>query len=83
LIGVRLTELATPLADGLRGHPDATFTQELFHIPEAQTEAKVQPDRVADDFNRKTMVLIASGWRYGAHTATVSHRRGSKQVVNA
>ena len=37
LIRVRLAELAAPLADGLIRHRDATFTEELFHIPETYT----------------------------------------------
>ena len=41
LIGVLLTELTSPLANRLIRHSNATFTQELFHIPEAQTESEV------------------------------------------
>jgi hypothetical protein len=41
LIGILLTELVTPLADRLICHLDSTFTEELFHIPEAQAEPKV------------------------------------------
>ena len=40
LIGILLAELATPLANRLIRHSNATFTQELFHIPEAQTESE-------------------------------------------
>jgi hypothetical protein len=38
---------------------------------------------MADDLYGKTMVLIASDWGYGAHAATLSHRLGGEQVVNA
>jgi len=82
LIGILLTKLTAPLADRLiRDH--AAFQQELFYITEAQAEAKIQPHGVADDRCGKTMVLIGNGWGYGAQAATVSHRLGVKQVVNA
>jgi hypothetical protein len=29
------------------------------------------------------MILIVSGWGLGAYATTVSHMRGTKQVVNA
>jgi hypothetical protein len=61
LIGVLLTELATPLANRLIRHGHATFTQELFHIPDAQTESEVQPDGVADNLHRKAVILIFGG----------------------
>jgi hypothetical protein len=61
LIGIRLTKFAAPLPHRLIGHGHPTFQQELFDIPEAQTESKVQPHGVADDLNGKTIVLIASG----------------------
>jgi hypothetical protein len=61
LIGIRLAKLATPLADGFIRHPDATFTQELFDIAEAQTKPKVQPHGVADDLDRKAVILIFGG----------------------
>jgi hypothetical protein len=83
LIGIRLPEFTTPLANSLIGHDDTTFQQELFDVAEAQAKAKVQPYSVADDLHGKTMVLIASGWGYSAHAATVSYRLDVEQVVNA
>jgi hypothetical protein len=52
-----------PLANGLIGHHDPTFTEKLFHIPEAQTEQKGQPDGVANNLYRKAGILIAIVWR--------------------
>jgi hypothetical protein len=62
LLGRLLAKLATPFAHRLIGHPDSTFTQEFFHIPQAQTEPKVQPHRVANNLHGKPVMLIASGW---------------------
>jgi hypothetical protein len=38
---------------------------------------------VADNFNGKTVVLVACDWRSGAHAITASHRRGIQQVIDA
>jgi hypothetical protein len=73
LIGVLLAKLATPLADGFVGHPDATFTEELFHIPEAQTEPKVQPHGVANNLYRKAVILIFDGSRRYVHALITSY----------
>ena len=61
LIGILLAKLAAPLADGFVGHDDPTFKQQLFHIAKAQAEPKVQPHGVADDLDRKAVILIAVG----------------------
>ena len=49
LPGVLGPEPSAPLTNGLMGHDDPTFCQEIFDISEAQTEAVIEPDRVADD----------------------------------
>lgn len=41
LIGILLTELAAPFADGFIRHDHTAFQEELFHIAKAQTEPKV------------------------------------------
>jgi hypothetical protein len=82
LVRVLLTKFATPLADRLIRYDYTTFQQQLFYITEAEAEAKIQPDGVANDFGRKTVVFVASDWGYASHAATVSHRLGVKQVVN-
>jgi hypothetical protein len=58
-IGVILPKLPTPLADGLVGHSNAAFEQDLFHVAVAQGEAIVEPDPMADDFARKAVVLVS------------------------
>jgi hypothetical protein len=72
LIGIRLAKLVTPLADGLIRHLDATFTQELFHIPDTQTESKVLPDGVADNLHRKAVILIFGGSQRCVHALITS-----------
>jgi hypothetical protein len=63
LIGIGLSELQTPLPNGLVGHENPTGEQELLHIAIAQTKAEVEPDAMADDLCRETVVLIVvRGW---------------------
>jgi hypothetical protein len=63
VIRVWLPELLVPLADGLVGHDDPTSEQELFHITIAEAKPEIEPDGVADDLRRKTMILVRVGWR--------------------
>jgi hypothetical protein len=76
LIGIVLATLATPLPNRFIGHDHTTFPQELFDITEAQAEAKVQPDSVADDLDREPVILILlRGWRC-IHASTLPYREG-------
>jgi hypothetical protein len=61
LIGGVLAKLTTPLAKGLIGHDHAPFTQEFFDMAEAETEPAIPPYRVADDGDKKPVILICSG----------------------
>jgi hypothetical protein len=63
LSGIVLAKLAPPFADGFIRDDHAAFKQQFFDIPEAQAETKVEPDGVANDLDRKAVVLIARGWR--------------------
>jgi hypothetical protein len=65
LVGVILTELETPLTEGLAGHVDAAFEQQLLHVAVTQGKALVEPDPMADDFAGKAVVLVtlSVGWR--------------------
>ena len=77
LIGVLLPELATPFADGLIGYNHPAFQQQLFDIPEAQAEAKVQPYRVTNDLHRKAVILICCGDGWCVHAVTLTHCVGA------
>jgi len=52
-------KLLTPLADRFIRNGDTTFGQQLFDLTEAQREAVVQPDGMADDLRGKTVTLVA------------------------
>ena len=56
--GILGTELLTPLPDGLVGNDNPSLCQEILDISEAQTEAVVDPDGVADDLRRKSVSVI-------------------------
>jgi hypothetical protein len=87
LMGILLPEFATPLPDGLVGHDDAADEQEFLHITIAQTETGVEPDPMADDLGRETVVLVAVGWCRCIHTASMAYSakivQTTRQVDNA
>jgi hypothetical protein len=57
--GVDRTELPTPLTDGLLGDDDPALGEEIFNVSEAEAEAVVQPDRVADDLGWESVASVA------------------------
>jgi hypothetical protein len=57
LVRILLTELAAPLPDGFIGHDHPTGEQEFLHIAIAETKAEVEPDTMANDLSRETVVL--------------------------
>jgi hypothetical protein len=62
LIRVCLPELPAPLADSLVGHDDPPSEQELFHVAVAEAKPEIEPNGVADDLRRETMILVRIGW---------------------
>jgi hypothetical protein len=60
-IGVVLSKLPTPLADGFVGHGDTASEEEFLHIAVTQGEAIVEPDTMADDVDGEAVVLIVHG----------------------
>lgn len=48
--GVTRTELSIPHSNRFIGDDDSAFGEKIFDISKGQTEAMVDPDRVADDF---------------------------------
>ena len=71
LIGECLAELLPPLAHGLVGHANPTRRQHLFDHAQAQGKPEIEPNRMADDFRRKTMALVerVAGCRHGGPIA--------------
>jgi hypothetical protein len=78
-----LPELAAPIAHSLVRQDDAALGHQLFDVTVAETEAKVQPDTVADNLCRKPMALIPVGYGSWIHAASMSHQTAAgKGLVN-
>src|SRR5215213_9327795 len=58
-VGKVLAELARPLPHGLVTDDDAACGQHLLDHAQAEREAKVEPNRMADDLGRKAVASIA------------------------
>ena len=67
--GICGTELQTPLSDALEADCDTALRQEIFNISEAKAESVVKPNRMADDFRRKSVSAIAES--VGVHCASL------------
>ena len=57
------TELLTPTSNRFIRDDDASLSQQIFNIAEAQTETVVKPDSMANDFGRKPMALVTRAVR--------------------
>jgi hypothetical protein len=57
--GIRLAELAAPMADRLGGHDHATDGRPLLGNPATEAEPLVQPHAMADDLGREAVVLMS------------------------
>jgi hypothetical protein len=57
--GIVRTELLTPDSNRFRRDDDSAFGEKILDISEAQAEAMVNPDRIADNFWRETTTVIA------------------------
>ena len=71
-VGVVLSKLLTPWADGCVGHRHPAFEQQFLPIVVAQSEAIREPDPMADNFLRTAVVLV------GLRVGRWSHRRGPR-----
>ena len=47
-----------PTSDRFVGDVDTAFGQQLFNIPEAEREAKIEPDSVLDDLRREAVARV-------------------------
>ena len=63
LVGERLAELEAPLPHGLVADRDAAGGEDLVHMAQAQREAEVEPDGVADDLGREPVAGVAGRGR--------------------
>jgi hypothetical protein len=62
-------KLSTPPPDRFGGDNHTALSQHQLDVPKAETERVVQPNRMADDFGRKTMTTV--GIRDASHPATM------------
>jgi hypothetical protein len=75
------TEFLTPLSHRLIGHEDSALGQTILDIPEAQAEAMISPDRIANDLGRKTMAGMAPVFRFRAEVDKVARATLKAYVV--
>jgi hypothetical protein len=71
LIGIGLPERPAPIAHSFVRQQDATCRHRRFAIPIAQANPEVEPDAVTDDLRREPMTLVAVGWRWWIHAASM------------
>jgi hypothetical protein len=69
--GEGLSKLPAPASDRLLENHHTAFGQHQLDVPEAQAERVIQPDRMADDFGRKTVTMVRI--RDTFHPATMPH----------
>ena len=67
-------ELDTPKSDRFIGNGDAALSQKILDLAKAQAKSLVQPDRVADDFGRKSISAARTWiiWTASSHRWTSS-----------
>src|SRR3954453_13545419 len=63
LPAILMAELERPLSYGLVADDDAACGQHLLDHAQAEREAEVQPNRVADDLGRKAVASVAGEGR--------------------
>jgi len=56
--GIVRTELLTPDSDCFIRDDDSALGEKILDVSEAQAETMVNPDSIADDFPRETVVII-------------------------
>lgn len=61
------TEIPSTLTNRFIGESDAACCEEFFNFTETEADLMVQLDRMADNFRRKAMALIAGC--FGFHAA--------------
>ena len=52
------TELLTPMSNGFIGDHDSAFGEKILDISETQAETMIDPDGMANDFDRKTVTVV-------------------------
>ncbi len=52
------TELLTPMSNGFIGDHDSAFGEKILDISETQAETMIDPDGMANDFDREAMTVV-------------------------
>src|SRR2546430_17199508 len=81
LIGIPLAELAAPLSNRFVSHRDTAGEEELFHVAIAEAKPEIEPDCVADDFDRKAVILIAVDGGC-VHAPSMAHQASARQAAH-
>src|SRR5271154_6229372 len=73
--GEHRPEMVCPAPNGLVGHRNAAFCQQVFDVAQAQGEAEVEPDRLLNDRWWEPVAAVADslhpvGYRPARETAT-------------
>jgi len=71
--GIVWAELLAPEPNRFVRNGNSAFGEKILHIAEAQTETMVNPDSIADDFQRETVTVI--GRPIILHSNSLSPRR--------
>jgi hypothetical protein len=80
LIGIRLSKFPAPLPDRLIRHDDAPGEEEFLHVAVAQAEPEREPDAMADNLDRETVVLVAVDGEW-VHALSIAHQTGAEQAT--
>jgi hypothetical protein len=64
LIGEALARLQAPLPHRFMADDDATSSQDLVHVAQAEGKAKIEPDSGGDDVRREAATGVARWRRY-------------------
>jgi hypothetical protein len=60
------TKLDTPEANGFAADCDATFSEEIFNIPETEIEPEIEPISIADDVGGERLAGIDGACMYSS-----------------
>src|SRR3954464_473420 len=82
LVREALAELEAPLPHGLGADVDAAGGQQLLDHPQAEREAEVEPDRVADDLRREPVAGVGGRDRL-RHARPVANLPAARNLARA
>ena len=80
-------EMVHPASDRLVGERDPAFRQQIFDVAKAQSEPKLEPDRLLSDLGRKPISVVVDflhplGYRAARGTASPECRDKASRVAS-